>query len=381
LLAAVRERRGRAVTAPRPALRAIVYETGRTEVMSSRKRNAVLAGAALLLLAGAAPARAQTEVSFVLDWAWQAMHGPFLIAQERGYYAEEGLNVTIDRGFGSGDTISKVAARAYDLGFAEGTSLLKFNAENPDDRVVTVLVINDQSPTGVISLAENDITEPQDLMGKKISATQNAATVLVWPVFAEINGLDPDGIAYVFVEPNLRDSMVLRGRADATFGFTTTTVLNMVQAGQDMEDITYFTMAQYGLEPYSSGIQVRRDFADANPEVVRGFVDATVRGMLDMFEDPDYGIQLLKEREPLIDVEVETARWYLAEDISILTPSVLERGISNVDRERYETAAAQVARAFELDVDPELENYYDGSFLPPLEERQIPPGVKARVAE
>ena len=344
-----------------------------------RSCRAALAGAAISTFGAGGAAEAQTNVRFVLDWAWQAMHGPFLIAQEEGYYAEEGLEVTIDRGFGSGDTISKVAAGAYDMGFAEGTSLLKFNTENPDDRVVTVLVINDQSPTGVISLAENDVSEPADLMGKKISATQNAATVLVWPVFAELNGLDPEGIEYVFVEPNLRDSMVIQGQADATFGFTTTTVLNMVQAGVDMEDVTYFTMAQYGLEPYSSGIQVRRDFADENPEVVRGFVNATIRGMLDMFEDPDYGIELLKAREPLIDVDVETARWYLAEELAILTPSVLERGISAVDQERYETAARQVAAAFEIDVDPVMSDYYDGGFLPPLDERQIPAEVKARV--
>ncbi|MEO1018295.1 MAG: ABC transporter substrate-binding protein [Pseudomonadota bacterium] len=340
---------------------------------------AALFGIVFLAMCATVRAQEPTEVRFVLDWAWQAMHGPFLIAQDKGYYEEEGLNVTIDRGFGSGDTIAKVAAKAYDLGFAEGTSLLKFNMENPEDQVVTVLVINDESPTGVISLAENKITTPADLMGKKISATQSAATVLVWPVFAELNGLDPEGIEYLFVEPSLRDSMVIQGQADATFGFTTTTVLNMVLAGIDRDDITYFTMAQYGLKPYSSGIQVRRDFADANPEVVRGFVRATVRGMMDMFENPEEGLALLKEQEPLVDAEVEAARWELAKELSILTPSVIDRGISEVDRERYEAASADVAAAFEIPIEPKLEDYYDASFLPPLDERQIPEAVKARV--
>ncbi len=274
-----------------------------------RSRRAALAGAALSTFGAGGAAEAQANVGFVLDWAWQAMHGPFLIAQKEGYYAEEGLEVTIDRGFGSGDTISKVAAGAYDMGFAEGTSLLKVNTENPDD----------QSPTGVISLAENGVSAPADLMGKKISATQNAATVLVWPVFAELNGL----------------------------------------------------------EPYSSGSQVRRDFADENPKVVRGFVNATIRGMLDMFEEPDDGIALLKAREPLIDVE--TARWCLAEELATLAPSALERGLSAVDQQRYETAARQVAAAFDIDVDPVVSDYDDGSFLPPLDERQIPAEVTARV--
>lgn len=346
--------------------------------MFMKTLRAGLIGATVFGFSAAASAQDLTEINFSLDWAWQGMHGPFLLAQDRGYYAEEGLDVTFDRGFGSGDTISKIAAKAYPMGFAEGTSLLKFNAENPDDQVITVLVINDQSPTGVISTKENGVATPADLMGKKVSATQNAATVLLWPVFAELNGLDEDGIEYLFVEPSLRDSMVIQGQADATFGFSTTTVLNMIQAGVAKEDVTYFTMAQYGLQPYSSSIIVRKDYAEENPDIVKGFVAATVKGMIDMFEDPESGIVLLKEQEPLIDVEIETARWYLAEELALLTPSVLENGISEVDRERYETAAKQVAQAFDIDVEPNMDDYFDASFLPPLEDRQIPDVAKAR---
>ena len=251
-----------------------------------------------------------------------------------------GLSVNFDRGFGSGDTISKIAAKAYPMGFAEGTSLLKFNAENPDDQVITVLVINDQSPTGVISTKSNGISKPSDLMGKKVSATQSAATVLLWLVFEDFIILDADVIEYLFVVHSFRESMVVQGQADATFGFSSTTVLNMVQAGVPEDEVTYFTMAQYGLKPYSSSIIVRKDYAAENPDIVKGFVAATVKGMIDMLNDPDAGIALLKKQEPLIDVEIETARWYLAEELAILTPEVVKNGISVVDRKRYETAAS-----------------------------------------
>jgi len=343
----------------------------------SRLSRLALGCAALALTPLAANAQDKTDVKFSVDWAWQAMHGPFLIALEKGYYADEGLNVTIDRGFGSGDTISKVASGAYDIGFAEGTGLLKFNAENPEDAVITVLVINDKSPTGVISLKENGITKPSDLPGKKISATQNAATVLAWPVFAGLNDLDPESIEYVFVEPNLRDAMVIQGRADATFGFSTTTVLNMVQAGIDRDDVTYFTLAQYGLEPYSSGLIVKASYAEENPDVLKGFIAATVKGLQEMLEDPAEGLALLKEREPLVDIDLEADRWELAKELSILTPSVAERGISNVDQARFETSAGQIANAFGMEIEPVMSDYYDGSFLPPLEDRQISDAVKA----
>ena len=76
--------------------------------------------------------------------------------------------------------ITDTGGTTYDIGFAEGTGLFKFNTDNPDDAVLTVLVINDQSPTGVISLKENGIEGLEDLPGKKVSATQNEATVLAW---------------------------------------------------------------------------------------------------------------------------------------------------------------------------------------------------------
>ncbi|RAH99281.1 hypothetical protein DLJ53_22335 [Acuticoccus sediminis] len=341
-----------------------------------RTLRALAAGTALTLSGFAAHAQDKTDVSFVLDWAWQAMHGPFLIALDKGYYEEEGLDVTIDRGFGSGDTISKVASGAYDVGFAEGTGLFKFNTDNPENRVIQVMVINDQSPTGVISMADTGIEKPEDLIGKKISATQNEATVLTWPVVAKLHDLDPAGVEFLYVEPNLRDALVIQGQADATFGFATTTVLNMVQAGVDRDDIAYSTFAQWGLKPYSSGILVKADYAEEHPDVVKGFVKATMRGLIEMLENPEEGLQLLKEREPLVDLDVETARWELAKELSILTPDVIEKGISEVDPERFATAAKQIAEAYGITLTPESESYFDASFLPPLDERQVPADVK-----
>ena len=172
--------------------------------------------------------------------------------------------------------------------------------------------------------------------------------------------------------------MVVQGQADATFGFSSTTVLNMVQAGVPEDEVTYFTMAQYGLKPYSSSIIVRKDYAAENPDIVKGFVAATVKGMIDMLNDPDAGIALLKKQEPLIDVEIETARWYLAEELAILTPEVVKNGISVVDRKRYETL---LLRWLERLIYPLNLTWMiiTLSFLPPLEMRQIPQAVKDRL--
>ena len=75
-----------------------------------------LIGAAIALaMAGGAAAAQTKDVKFTLDWALQGNHAVWTVAQEKGYFTKEGLNVKIDRGFGSGDAVTKVASGAYDL--------------------------------------------------------------------------------------------------------------------------------------------------------------------------------------------------------------------------------------------------------------------------
>ena len=80
----------------------------------------------------AAPASAQTDVKFALDWKFEGPSAPYFVAIDRGYYKAEGLNVTIDSGPGSVAGIARVAAGTYPLGFFDINSLVKFQDQNPD---------------------------------------------------------------------------------------------------------------------------------------------------------------------------------------------------------------------------------------------------------
>ena len=75
----------------------------------------------LTALAIAVPATAQTNVRFLHEWRFEGHVAPFLVALDKGYYQAEGLNVTIDPGTGSLDSINRVATRAYDMSIADIT--------------------------------------------------------------------------------------------------------------------------------------------------------------------------------------------------------------------------------------------------------------------
>lgn len=326
---------------------------------------ALFAGALTSLAAPGVRAQvARRRIRFCLDWTWQSAHSAWTLAADRGFFAEAGLDVQIDRGFGSGDTMTKVAAGTYDIGFADTNLLLKFNHENPANQLTSVFVLYDASPNAAIFLKSSGIQRPKDLEGRRISVTDGEGTRLLFPIFAAANQLDMAKIELLSVTAQLRDTMVVQRRADATLGFLTTTALNMVGAGVPRNDIGWLQYNRWGVELYSSGLVVRKDFAERNPEAVSAFIAATIRGLRGMLADPAGAMATLKRREPLVDEAIEISRNELINEVALLTPHVRANGVSSVDKARFERSAAQVAEAFGIPVRPTMDFTYTDRFLP-----------------
>ncbi|MCB1832662.1 MAG: ABC transporter substrate-binding protein, partial [Geminicoccaceae bacterium] len=99
--------------------------------------------AALAAIAVAQSASAETDISFAIDWKFEGPAAPFTVALDDGFYAEEGLNVSIDSGSGSSQTIPRIATGNYDIGTGDFASLVKFKDQNPDAAVQAVDVLGD----------------------------------------------------------------------------------------------------------------------------------------------------------------------------------------------------------------------------------------------
>ena len=172
--------------------------------------------AAALLLA-AAPAAAQSPaVKFSLDWILQGQQAPFLLGQEKGYYAADGVNLAaVDAGRGSSDTIGRIANGVYEIGFGDLSSLIEFNAKNPGKEMIAVAMIYDQAPFAIVSLKKHGISKPADLKGKKGASPSFDSTYRLFNVFAKVNGLDPASMTWANVAPQLREPMLARGETEA----------------------------------------------------------------------------------------------------------------------------------------------------------------------
>ncbi len=339
-------------------------------------RRMVLALAAAIVLAastaGAAGPGAQTPWKFTIDWVFDGSYSPFVLALDKGYYAAEGLSVTIDRGFGSADAVSKVAAGAYTLGLADINTMIEFNAKNPGRELVAVLMVFDAIPSSIVTMRREGITRPIDLYGKKIGAPAGSAPRVLWPLFARAVGMHPASVEWVTMAPPLREPMLFRGEVNAVAAFSFNAFITLKTLGADPRDIVIFPYNEHGLPLYGLAVMAPAALLEREPQALRGFVRASVRAWKDAVANPAESAAALKRRDPLVNEDVERERLALALQQVVLTSDVRARGFGGAKSERLARAVDLVVEAFGLSAKPAWQKVFTERFLPPKAERMLP---------
>ncbi len=328
------------------------------------KKLTAYAMAASMAAWAVAPAAAQTTVPFALDWKFEGPSAAYFAAVDNGHFAEEGLEVEISAGTGSLDAIPKVATGAFPMGFADINSLIKFLDQNPGAPVTAVMMVYDKPPFAVVGRKSLGISTPKDLEGKVLGAPPPDGAWAQFPAFASANDLDMDAITVEPVGFPTREPMLAEGKVDAITGFSFSSYLNLVRLGVPEDDISVILMADHGLELYGNAIIANTDFAEANPELVTGFLRAVAKGWKDVIADPEAGAQMVAERNPAADVALEQRRLQLAIDANVVTDYTLENGMGDIDPDRFEAALDQIAETYEFENEPMPGLYFTDAYLP-----------------
>ncbi len=343
-----------------------------TSFLTRRSAALLIAATCGWITAGAAFAQALTPIKFVLDWKLQGVHAWFYLAQERGYFAQEKLDVTIDQGDGSAAAVNKVMAGAYQAGFGDMNAIIQQAAAKPGQAPVMVYMFYNRTPFALMTKADGPIKTLKDLEGRNLGSPAGGAAYRMFGLLAEKNGIDASKVSWTNMAPNLQEQMLLRGQVDASAVFSVTSYMNLAAQGVDPDkDIRWFHYADHGIDLYSNGVLVSQALLKDKPAAVAGLVRAIHRGVRDTLADPDAAIDVLAKREPLLNKALEKRRLLYTLRSVMLTPETAAIGIGDVKDDRLERSVEQLATAFELAAKPKPSDVFDRRFLPPLAERQL----------
>lgn len=333
--------------------------------------------AALSMFAGisVAPiaAFADTPIKFTLDWKFEGPSAGFLLALDKGYFKAEGLDVTIDSGNGSVEAIPRVATGAYQMGFGDINSVMKFLDEDPTQKVKAVYMVYERPTFAVVGRKSLGVTEdPKSLEGKKLGAPPPDGAFAQWKAFKEVAKIDDSKITIQSIGFPVREPMLAKGDVDAVFGFAFSVILNLKAQGISDDDIATILMAEHGLNLYGNAVLVNTDFAKENPQAVKGFLKALAKGFADAVKNPEDGVAAVLKRNETLNPDIELQRLNMANSMNIKTPYVIENGMGGVDPARLAASMETLKVSIGLKGNVKGEQVFDASYLPPKEERMLP---------
>jgi NitT/TauT family transport system substrate-binding protein len=266
------------------------------------KKTALAAGALAMPLARyrAFAAGPLKPVTVTLDWVYQGPNAGFILAVEKGFYRDAGLDVAVTAGKGSGSTAQLVASKATQFGFADG-----YVAANGIARgmpLKSVASVYRRNPTAMIVLANSGINNPKDVEGKAVAIAAGSTQFQEWPAFVKGAGIDGSKVQLVNSDPAGVIVALINGRVPAVAGYAMGHVPEIEIRGN--KQVRLFWFADYNVTVISNGIIAHRDLLKSDPDLVRAFVTATIKGFLYQRQHPDETVAVARKYLPTIDPKI-----------------------------------------------------------------------------
>jgi NitT/TauT family transport system substrate-binding protein len=337
----------------------------------SRHCTATAALVAAWVAALGTPAVAQTPVKFTLDGKIEGPVAPFVVAVDKDSFKAQGVEVTIETALGTPEALGRVAAGTHDMGFAGVVALMKFRDQNPGAPIRAVFMVYNKPAFAIIGRKSRGVITPKDVEGRKLGAPPADAAYAQWPIFANVNGIDPAKVTIVNVGVPVREPMLASGEVDAITGLSFSSALDLKQRGVPPDDINVLLMADYGVELYGSAVLVNSKFAEEKPDAVRAVLRGLVNGLNETVRSPFTAVESVLRRNDAASRAVELERLRMAIQDNILTDEVKANGYGGIDEARFERGIDQLGLAYSFKAKPKPGDVFDPSFLPSAAERTL----------
>ncbi|MCW2844553.1 MAG: hypothetical protein JWN22_2469 [Nocardioides sp.] len=229
-----------------------------------------------------APAGA-TTISFQLDWVKNSQFAGFFEADDKGYFADNGLSVKFLDGGDVASTASVIVGGGAQMGIVSNMARL-YDANKAGADLVAVGAIYQTSPAGIMTLPDREVSSIADLEGLKIGTDESGQADL--DTLFKVNGKDP---SYTHVRVGYDAAPLFAGKIDAYYVYVTNQPVTSTLQGKESNVVTF---ADLGFQSYAGLIVTTRDYLESNRDDVEAFMSAAQKGWQDVIDDPQAGTDL-----------------------------------------------------------------------------------------
>lgn len=325
----------------------------------------------------------RTRIRLLLNSPLSGPHAFFCLAQQRGYFADAGLEVEFVGGDGAASVVPRIPQEGFDGGYGDLCALIKLAALRPDQCPVAVHVAFNTTPLTIGVRKDGPIRTPKDLEGKVIGGHPIDAAIEAFPAYAMQAGVDESRVSILRSTTSMATLAedVLDGHSDGVFGFVHTIIAALAGKGIDgRAGLRFLEYRDVVPELYGNALMLTPAFLQANPEAARALVAAVNRGIVETLADPDAALRAVQALAPKFARHVDGPRMMGTLQVEMAHPEARRIGIGDIDDARLARSIELLSKACRLPRVPAPGSVFTRECLPPLAERARPLARHAQVA-
>ena len=309
---------------------------------------------AMLLLVGAAACCPETDsIRLPMGYVASVQFAPVYVAVENGYFAAEGIEIEFDYGFET-DGVALVGAGELPFAIASGDQVLVAREQG----LPVVAFVNwwRSYPVSVVALVESDIEEPADLMGRRVGIPAMwGASYIGWRALGAANGLTDEDVQLEVIGYG-QIALLTEGTVEAAVVYANNEPIQLAQNGYELVE---FPVTDYATL-VSNGIITNEKTLEENPELVKKFARAFLKGLEDALADPDAAFDTCKKYVEGLDENEAAQRAVLEASLEFWRGDPL----GAYDLAAWQMTADVMLGAGLLSSDVDVEQAFTNDYLP-----------------